>query len=329
MEWKPKILILGPGGAKGFLELGALTFLERENCLDDVTTFVGVSVGALISLLLCSGYSSLEILSIALETDLFQDISSIDISKIQANIGLISNKPIKDRLHHAILSKFGIIPNLDQLFMATGRELHCVSVNLDDKQVEYISRHNQPRISCIDAVMLSMNIPLFFYRLEYKGKIYIDGAFGDPCPLLPFDDNNTPILALYITTKILSENIRADSSIYRYIYEIIDTILTLLRNRSICNASDQCKFIELTGTAIDPLGITMSFAEKSSMVLEGYKVAKKFVDSMNKPEEFIEEEVDDTSEEEEPVQRISVSKVSYHKEKKTKINPKEEIYIAK
>jgi len=55
--WKPDIVILGPGGIKGFLELGVLYALQNNNLLENVHTYVGVSVGSIISLLLVCGFA--------------------------------------------------------------------------------------------------------------------------------------------------------------------------------------------------------------------------------------------------------------------------------
>ncbi|GAH01238.1 unnamed protein product, partial [marine sediment metagenome] len=54
-EWKPNILVIGPGGIKGFYYCGALLSLDSGGILSDVDTIVGCSVGSLIGLLLISG----------------------------------------------------------------------------------------------------------------------------------------------------------------------------------------------------------------------------------------------------------------------------------
>ena len=54
-------LILGPGGVKGFLELGSLYCLERKGELNGIKTYIGVSIGSLISLLLTSNFKVLDI----------------------------------------------------------------------------------------------------------------------------------------------------------------------------------------------------------------------------------------------------------------------------
>ena len=61
--WKPDIIVLGPGGSKGYIQLGALLRLELDNLLSNVVQYVGCSVGAIISLLMVVGYSANDIIN--------------------------------------------------------------------------------------------------------------------------------------------------------------------------------------------------------------------------------------------------------------------------
>src|SRR6056297_3123288 len=91
-SWTPELIVLGPGGVKGFLELGSLLVLEKWGWLDNVHTFVGVSVGAIISLLLICGYKVSEIIAEAADANIFQDMSTVRFSDIKGNVGLVSNE---------------------------------------------------------------------------------------------------------------------------------------------------------------------------------------------------------------------------------------------
>ena len=82
-EWIPNVLVLGPGGIKGFAELGALIFLESVNYIDSIDTIVGCSVGSVIGLLLIIGYSATEILSEVIQSSIFDEIGSISLKDIK------------------------------------------------------------------------------------------------------------------------------------------------------------------------------------------------------------------------------------------------------
>ena len=58
---KPEILVLSSGGSKGLAHLGALSFYEMNNQLTNIHTYVGCSIGSMISLLLNVGYKASEL----------------------------------------------------------------------------------------------------------------------------------------------------------------------------------------------------------------------------------------------------------------------------
>jgi|DewCreStandDraft_4_1066084.scaffolds.fasta_scaffold02793_20 predicted acylesterase/phospholipase RssA len=280
-DWNPEILVLGPGGIKGFLFLGALLILESEGYLERIKTFVGVSVGAIISLLLVAGYTVTEIISEAVDTSLFQDISCINLTEIKENTGLISNRSIKEKLIARIEDKFGKILSLQELYDATGLEFMCVTMNLDQDKAEYISRKTYPQMSCVDAVLLSMNIPLLFYKLKYRGCVYIDGAFANPYPIDVYDDGKRDILGMYITSSNPAHHVPVDSHLALYLYKIIDSSMTQIRERIIRSSSPRCKHLELISPTFDTTGLTVDLKLKSQMITIGYTAAKEFLDKIS------------------------------------------------
>lgn len=276
-NWSPTVLVLGPGGVKGFLELGALLVFEREKILERIRHYVGVSVGAVISLLLVAGYSVSEIITEALEVNIFQDISTINIAEAKANSGLISNRVVKDLLLQRLEEKFGFVPTLGQLYSATGVLFTIVTMNLDKDRAEYISKETDPNLSAVDAVMLSMNIPLLFYKIKHKGCVCIDGAFGDPYPVGEYDDGNTDILGIYIVTRRPDIASATDSNFLLYLYKIIDSTMTYSRYKTMQRASDRCRHLELVSPTFDTVGLTVDTKAKNAMIIHGYREAEKFL----------------------------------------------------
>lgn len=292
LKWYPEVLVLGPGGMKGFLELGALIKLYNIGILEKVHTYIGCSIGAIISLLLISGYSPTELVSDAVETNILQDITSLQLNDIKTqlidiknNVGLINNKLITDKLSKRLRQKFGFVPTLKQLYLATGITFISVTLNLDLDKTEYISWKNEPDLSAVDAAALSMNIPFLFYKLTYKGNNYIDGAFGNPYPIDIIDDNKTNILGLYITT-MYDKNI--NKNIFTYVDKIIHASISQIKLRILSSCSDHCKHIELLSPITDTTGITVNSELKSKMLLNGYQEATKFINSLLENNENIE-----------------------------------------
>jgi len=278
--WKPEILVLGPGGIKGFLELGALVGLEKEGLLSDVTTYVGVSVGAIISLLLVVGYTVTEIIVEAADANIFEDFSSVSWKDIKENFGLVSSAPIKRKLTKRVMEKFGYVPTLEQLYHSTGVELVCVTANLDKEITEYMSYRTEPGMSSVDAVMYSMNIPIIFYKLKYKGCVYVDGALGNPYPVDEYDDGSVNILGVYIESTCRTEREPSDSTTTMYVHKIIQFTMSQLRDKIIKTCSERCKHLCLKSNIVDSTGLTIDAHLKADMILDGYTYAQKFIENL-------------------------------------------------
>lgn len=270
--WSATGLVLGPGGIKGFLELGFLLYMEKNGLLDKVDAFAGVSIGAIISLLLTAGYTVYEVINEAAKTNIMEDVSSIRLHDIQQNIGLISQRGIQENLDRLIKAKFGKILTMKELYMATGIELYMTSFELDkDPHPVYFSAKATPNISCTEAAILSANLPLIFHRLYYNGKCYIDGALGDPDPVHLLDNGKRDVLSIYIESTFDNKD-----GFVTYLRQIFYAGMVQLRNVSIKHASPRCKHIGLKSNSLDTVGIVTSSEDKINMVTEGFEAAQKF-----------------------------------------------------
>lgn len=280
LPFSPRVLILGPGGVKGFLELGALLVFEKEGYLQKIEKYVGVSIGALINLLLVSGFTITEIITEAVDTNIFQDISCINLSESKQNMGIISNRSIQEWLIKRIENKFGLIPTMEQLYLITGKDLTCVSLNIDTDKVAYLNKDNFPSICCVDAVLMSMNIPFLFYKIKHNGDTYIDGAFGNPYPVNLYDDGQTDILGLYIRSKYPSDAKDIDHSLLYYFNKVAFATMIQLRKNIMRNASPRCKHLKLATTVLDTTGLSVDLETKSKMIMVGYERAQRFVSQL-------------------------------------------------
>jgi predicted acylesterase/phospholipase RssA len=275
MEWKPEIIVLGPGGVKGFCELGGLLYIEKLGWLENVNTYVGVSVGSVIGLLLTAGYSTTEVIEKSLDINLFHDFMSIDINQIRENSGLVSNKQVKERLEERMKNKFGIIPNMKELYQFTGIKFVSVTLNIDKCEVEYVNYETEPDLSCVEAVMLSMNIPFIFYKIKYKGCTYVDGALGNPYPVDVFDDGKTNILGIYIDDGKMNKE-----GFSEYVYHILHSLTNRLKQVSVKNLSPCVKTLNIVSPIFDIIGVNMDIDKKSEMIVVGHETAKAFVDEL-------------------------------------------------
>ena len=289
----PRVLSLDYGGEKGLLMLGFLAAVEDSHILESVDTYVGVSIGAIISLLMITGYSIREIIGESGRLDIFKNLASLDIQAAIDKGGFISTEPIRQRLTQLIVNKFGSVPTMHGLYLITGKSYNIVTFDVTNMVSVIMGPFNYPNVSCVDATMFSMNIPFIFYRLVYEGKIYVDGALANPYPVDYFDDGQTDIMGIYIKTvypvvpPLTSNNrsiiSRVDEtnkiSHVTYLLKIIDHLLDRGRDQVLRTASNKCKHVCLETTISIGLGATQDV--KAQMLVEGFNKGKKFIQQIN------------------------------------------------
>jgi predicted acylesterase/phospholipase RssA len=269
----PDVLVLGPGGMKVFLELGALLKLDSVDMLKNVHTYIGCSIGSLVALLLVSGYKPIEIINDLFGENIAEIFSFSNIELIWKNSGLLDPKTIEERINSKILEKFGKIPTLEQLYYFTGLNFISVTLNITKDQVEHLSKDTEPGLSCVKAVMMSMNVPGIFYQIVYKNCFYIDGALGNPYPIDIMDDGRNKILGISVVEK---NDFSTDIHV-QYIFKIIYSSMNQLKIRIKNECSPLCQHIELLSPWLDTFGVTLNKDNKIQMILIGYREAEKFI----------------------------------------------------
>lgn len=271
MSWKPQALVLGPGGVKGLKVLGFLTALEDANFLSEVTTFCGVSVGAMISLLLISGYTIREVITNAVLLDFFSEIENFSLDSSLERMGLISSEPFKKVLSDLVFSKFHVIPTLKGLQTFTGKTLVTTTLNVTDEEPLMLNPVEHPEVSCVDAVMFSLNIPFVFYQLKYEDKICVDGALANPYPVDYLDNRETRVLGVYLKTASSPEV----NSTMSYYQKMLNSVMEQRRRSIIQHSSDKCVHVCLE------VGVSstfkMSIQEKADIIVEGLKQGQDFL----------------------------------------------------
>jgi predicted acylesterase/phospholipase RssA len=271
--WQGTGLLVGPGGVKGFKYLGFLLYMEKHGLLEKYDSFAGISVGAVILLLYVAGYSIYDIINEASKANFLEDFSAIQLEDVKRSVGLISQKKLSETLESLIKAKFGKVLTLGELYQATGLELHITSFILDpvDPKPVHYSYKTEPNISCVEAVVLSANLPFIFRRLYYKGKCHVDGALGAPYPIYLLDDGTRDVLGLYITSTF-----NHPEEFLTYLRQVFYAGMVQLRNDAIKSSSGRCRHVGLTGEEADPVGLTTTSEVKIAMVTNGYEEAKKF-----------------------------------------------------
>lgn len=279
--WKPKVLILGPGGVKGFMILGSLLFLETTSLLSEVKTVVGVSIGAIIGLLYVIGCSMIEMFETALSTsimDLFMTLKLNDITKDIGNEkGLFSHDLFRVKLSAKLIERFGMVPTMKQLYMMTGYTFVSVVTNLDKEREEFLSHETEPDLPVTEAVMMSISVPGFFHMYKYKNNLYVDGGLACPVPVEKYDDGETDILVFLLK----DDEIDPQASFMDYFRKILNFLLTKESGRLISNSTNRCKYIMFQSEGVSNFIDAPNDIElRVKMAIQGYIMSYEFYESI-------------------------------------------------
>jgi predicted acylesterase/phospholipase RssA len=172
-----KYLVLGPASMGIYSLIGSIKALEPK--LVDVKEISGSSAGSILALLLALGMSVDEILEIALDLDIPKFVK-LRIGSFFNKFGFVDLEPIREKL----VEVCGCDPTFEELDMKIYVSAYC----LNTSSTEYFSRDTHPKMKVIDAVCMSMAIPLIFSCGKYDGKTYVDGATQEQYPMAPFLD---------------------------------------------------------------------------------------------------------------------------------------------
>lgn len=211
-----KNLVLSGGGIKGFCFIGVLDLLYSEKILNNVHTFIGTSIGSLISMLLCLNYEINEIKYF---------ISNFDFKKLEPTLSSNSSMGLDNGIKLNILIKHLIKYKIDnenitllELYQLFNNELIVSVTCLTDQNICYFNYKNEPNLPVWLAVRMSTCVPAIYEPILYKNKLYIDGGGLDNFPIQLVNINNT----LGIT--IFDDQVNEIENVYDYFKVILDCI---------------------------------------------------------------------------------------------------------
>jgi NTE family protein len=217
---KKKILVLSGGGIKGISFLGALHALHEMSILQNMQTFAGTSVGALILLLLIVGFTP---------NDIYCVIKTIDLSKFKKisvqlflnQFGLNSGDKIMLTLEKLLKSKnISSEITFSELFEKTKKTFIVSSVNITERKVEYFSHTTHPNMKVTQAIRMSISIPFVFTPVMYNKCMYVDGGCIDNFPIFQFTDRLEELIGICINDS--------DNSIRKPIETIYDYAISVI-----------------------------------------------------------------------------------------------------
>ena len=279
--WRPTSLLLGPGGIKGFLELGALHFLSINGFLSEIDTCIGVSVGSIILMFWTCGYQFSEITDIGRKDELLQGLSHInwrsDWKRILRHRGLIHIDKLRSLFTRILVEKIGRVPTFQEHYLLTGKTFIVTVHNFSGRSAIYYSRFTSPSLSIVDAVIGSACVPYLFSRHYINGLLVFDGALSNPFPVEMIDDGAHDVLTISVDTKQSTER---DFSEVEIIQSIISEPMRQLRLYKMTMTTDRCRHLVLICPPINPNNLQVPDEERVEMFRSGFLQASWFINKL-------------------------------------------------
>jgi len=168
--------------------------------------------------------------------------------------------PIRDKL----VEVCGCDPTFEELDMKIYVSAYC----LNSSRTEYFSRDTHPKMKVIDAVCMSMAIPLIFACGRYEGRTYVDGATQEQYPMTPFLDKKPH--------EVTCIKLKMDRVYQEHINNPRQFVEALIRS-SISNRDERTENVEMIDIHIGDANIfdfNMSYEDKIRLYNIGYSSIK-------------------------------------------------------
>jgi len=266
-------LCFSSGGFQGLLFIASLKCLVDNKYinLNKINTFVGTSIGAVISFFLIIGYTPEELYiffknynykNIELQLDLLtleKNLENFGLDDCNSCIELITF--LFEKKYKLKLSKL----TLKDLFILTKKNFIINTTNFTKGKEVILSAKTTPKLLVIQALKMTICIPIIYTPVLYKNEYYLDGALCNHILLSHCNPETT--LGFYIEEI---NNFQLNS-----LQDLIIGSLLILSNKSkIDNNYKVIKFKKISSKVIS-LNITEECIKET--LNNGMKTTQEFI----------------------------------------------------
>lgn len=286
-------LVLCGGGVHGIAYLGALETLYLKHGLEvfplgprnpRVTTICGVSVGALIGLLIALGFDTYAETHALMNTILRSLLEDVHLVSFARDWGGNNGEGIRSLLRARAAKRIGLSrPTFAQLHEKTGVRLRVSATDLCTCSTVCFSPDKTPDTDVVDAVYGSMAVPpLFAPSRTNDSRLLVDGGLIRNVPRLPHGTPPERVLVL----RAVEDG--SNNPVVEPVNRVQDYISRIVRCAFLARVRDDLGWLEERGLAgqtisMDCNGISSAFSfglndrTKKSLLLVGLEAAEAFL----------------------------------------------------
>ena len=269
-------LCLSGGGINGLQILGSISYLIKHNIINlkQIKMFIGTSVGSIICFLLNINYNINTISQIIYELNLEKIKLEFDFDLFLDKLGIEDGNKIITIIKLLLFNKFKIYDiTFSELFKKTNKMLKIIVVNYTDRREEIFNYKVTPDYSIIQAIRMSISIPMIFTPIYFNNKLYIDGGIMNNFGINYCDLKKT------IGICIENENQNKNPE---NIFEFFKGLVSIMyKNVTSKNYENNINVIILR-TSMGPSDFNLSKTQKLKLMKNGYKQTKHHVKNNNK-----------------------------------------------
>ena len=174
-----KNLVMGGGGARGYAYISALKALEKYNLLYELNHIIGTSIGGMIGILKCIGYTGIELEKIFLNFNPgdYEWIDEKNFMNFPNTYGINSGNGILHMIniffkHKQISSE----TTFKELYNRNPIKISIIGSNIIDNKYEVFNHINTSNMKILDALRITISIPIYLTPVKYNNKYYVDGG---------------------------------------------------------------------------------------------------------------------------------------------------------
>ena len=307
-----KHLVLCGGGPIGLVEYGALKYLTSNSIiyLKNIESVYTSSIGSIIAFIyiLNFDWTWIDDFLIKRPWEKLINFSYSAYINIFYDKGIVNKKIIINALKPLFLAKeIPLTITLLEFYNLTNMEFNIYTCNLTSFKKEKLNHINTPNLELLEALYMSISIPVIFVPLYLNNCYYLDGSIFINCPINEciFDkkccydeilcfvnDKRQPI---DICNNFYKENnyyydcsgcqLNDESNFFEYLIFIIKTLLnklSIIENENIITIKN-CINVCLTEQIIDLKYWSYSFkteTERNYLVKLGEKQGEKFINTL-------------------------------------------------
>ena len=304
-----KHLVLSGGGPIGFVEYGALKYLTQKKFIEhkNIESIYAISIGGVIGLIYILNYDWewMDDFLIKRPWNKLTNFSYSSYINILYEKGLVNKNVVISAFEPLFLAKnIPLNITLLEFYNLTKIEFNIFACCLDELNQKKFNYITTPNIELIDALYISLAIPIMFVPLYINNSFYLDGGILVGCPInqciaekqcehddiFCFMNNKSEPIDLsnsFYTKYVDNKKISNDSNFFEYIFFLIKKFVAKVANVE----NDIVTYIKNNiNTALSYNGLDKEYwihvlncqTEREHLINLGVLQGEKFLDKLEK-----------------------------------------------